>query len=198
MKTATYLFALLGSLLLSRCQPPPVYFFDADPYVKAYQETFNEPLTVVLGKDIENDFAVGDMEVHQFRKSLRITMYYMFEETFTDIQFADQVSPEGYTLQLYRLRPSWQVASSVTDVIGAGDVVVSTSSTRQIVSIRYDGAIYRKNEKIAILDDAVISQLQTFDRKEKPSVFRDGVRELCEVLYKDLLKTKLQSVRIAD
>lgn len=195
MKTIVSALVLLATFSFNSCQPPPVYFFDANPYVSPYQEIFNEPLTIVLGEDIEDSFALGDMDVHQFRKSLRITLYYMFNESFTEVRFAEQVSPEGYTLQVYRLRPSWEILSSSTNVVGTGDVVVATANTKTAASFRYDGAIYQQNEKKAILDGTVLSQKYSYKRKGKPEVFRDGVRELCEVLYKELLKTELQSNR---
>lgn len=195
MRTSACILSLVAVVTLVGCHTPPVYFFDANPYVSPYQETFDEPLTIVLGKDIENSFTVGDMEVHQFRKSLQITLHYMFDESFTEVRFAEQVSPVGYTLHLYRLRPSWQILSSSTNVVGTGDVVVATADTKTSANLRYDGAIYQQGEKKAFLDALVTSQKYTFQRKGKPEVFRDGVRELCEVLYKELLKTELQSDR---
>ncbi len=142
-----------------------------------------------------DNFVIGDeqrMEVHQFRESLRITLYYMFKDSFTEVQFADEVSPVGFTLHLYRLRPAFKVVSSSTSVVGTGDVVVSIPNTRVAASFQYDGAIYREGKKKVILDDEVTSLRTTDNQKQRPEVFRDATRELCEVLYKEVLKTNLQ------
>ncbi len=198
MKTIVATFLLGASVALTGCQTtPPVFFFDANPSVHSYQESFNEPLTIVLGAGIADDFVVGNerrpVEVHQFRKSLRITLYYMFKDSFTEVQFADEVSPTGYTLRLSRLRPAYKVVSSSTSVVGTGDVVVSIPNTRVAASFQYDGVIYRQGQKKSILDDEVTSRRTTDDRKKRPEVFRDATREFCEVLYKEMLKTELQA-----
>ncbi len=198
MKTTVAAFLLGAPFALTGCQTtPPVFFFDANPSVHAYQESFDEPLTIILGTDIKDDFVVGEerrpMEVHQFRKSLRITLYYMFKDSFTEVQFADEVSSTGYTLRLSRLRPAYKVVSSSTGVVGTGDVVVSIPNTQVAASYQYDGAIYRQGQKKSILDDEVTSRKTTDNQKQRPEVFRDATRELCEVLYKEVLKTELRA-----
>ena len=199
MKNLSLLPSMGLILLLGSCRVPSVYFFDADPYTQSYQTSFQQPLTVVIGEDIEDEFTLRDgmkpMEVKQFRKSLRITLYYMLEQSFPEVTFADQPDSSGYTLQLYRVRPGWKVLSESTSVSGYEGVVVSSTSARVAAQIRYDGAIYKNGEKIAILDDEVVGEKSTDAKKRMPDTFRDGVRELCENLYKDLLKTEVQTYR---
>ena len=183
-------------LLMSGCRlrVPTVYFFDADPYTQPYQTSFTEPLTVVLGDDIDDQFTIRDgmlpMDVRNFRKSLRITLYYMFESAFPEVTFADSVNAAGYTLQLYRIRPGWQVAS--TSVSG---YEVVTSHSRVASQIRYDAAIFKNGNKIALLDNTVIGEKTANTKKEMPEAFRDGIRELCEDLYKEMLKLEVQTLR---
>ena len=116
------LLLCVGLLLLGSCRVPSVYFFDADPYTQPYQTSFQQPLTVVIGDDIKDEFTLRDgmkpMEVKQFRKSLRITLYYMLEQSFPEVTFANQPDSSGYTLQLYRVRPGWKVLSESTSVSG--------------------------------------------------------------------------------
>lgn len=49
-------------LLISGCRVrvPTVYFFDADPFTQPYQTSFTEPLTVMIGKDIDDGFTIRD------------------------------------------------------------------------------------------------------------------------------------------
>ncbi len=183
-------------LLISGCRVrvPTVYFFDADPFTQPYQTSFTEPLTVMIGKDIDDGFTIRDgmhpMDVRNFRKSLRITLYYMFESAFPEVTFADSIGAAGYTLQLYRIRPGWQVAS--TSVSGGE---FTTSYSRVAGQIRYDAAIFKNGRKIALLDNTVVGEETAIERREMPEAFRDGVRELCEDLYKEMLKLEVQTLR---
>lgn len=195
MKILTCL-PLVGLMLflLSSCRVPTVYFFDADPYTQPYQTSFTEPLTVVIGDDIDDVFTVRSnrpsMNVKNFRKSLRITLYYMFKEAFPEVTFADEVATTGYTLHLYRIRPSWKVVS--TSVSGY-EVVTSTSFVA--AQIRYEAAIFESGKKVALLDNTVVGEKTAMIKGEMPDAFRDGVRELCEDLYKEMLKLEVQTYR---
>lgn len=175
-------------------KPPPVRFFDVDAYTKPYQKTLHKPLTIVLDEAILDEFLVEgrglrEMEVYNFRKSLRISLYYTFVDTYSEVHFSDQIDTSGITLHLYRIRPSWDIKSTSTSVYGT-EVVVSSTSYEVATLVRYDGVLYQHGEKRLVIDNEVASEKTTFSRRQGPEVFKDAMREMCEDLYKTLVSVE--------
>jgi hypothetical protein len=181
-------------MLASACvpRPRPVTQFNVETYTRPYQTDFDEVLTIVLDPAIQDDFVVREnlwpMQVHNFRNSLKLSLYYTFEDSFQEVRFQDAPSPEGLSLHIYRIRPSWKIHSIDEHVTGAGEVIVSSSTYFVSSLIRYDGVIFRNGEKVKILDEEVISEVVETDIRRWNEAFVDGVREMGEDLYRQLVE----------
>ena len=193
MNLSRYLIFILAVTTLA-CSPRPraVTQFNVPTYIRPYQTDFDDVLTIVLDEMIPDDFEVQDnfrpMPVINFRNSLKLTLYYTFEDSFEEVRFDDQPSPEGLSLHLYRIRPAWKVHTIDEQVSGAGDVVVSSSTYFVSSLIRYDGVIYRNGEKVKVLDEEVISAKVETNIRRWNEAFVDGVREMSEDIYRQLVE----------
>lgn len=189
-----YIYTLLGlcALFTISCVPKPstVTLFNVEAYTRPYQTQFEDTLTIVLDESIPNDFEVKDnfraMKVQNFRKSLTLSFYYTFKNSFKEVRFQDQPSEKGLSLHLFRIRPSWEIKSINNYSNVVGDVAVNGSIFYLSSLIRYDGVLYRGGEKVRVLDDEVVSEKVVADVRQWDEAFRDGVREICEQLYKTL------------
>lgn len=185
-------FFLMLACLASACmnRPRPVTQFNVETYIRPYETQFSGPLTIVLDEAIPNDFEVGEnfrpMQVINFRHSLRLSLYYTFASSFEEVRFQDTIDTIGYSLHLFRVRPDWKIHSVDDHISSAGDVVVSNSTYFVSSLIRYDGMIYHQGKKIKILDDEVLGEQVETDIRQWNEAFVDGVRELCEDLYRQL------------
>lgn len=190
------LLGLVGCLLLCACrsaQFPPAGLFTADTYLRPYKSHLDQPLTIIFGQDIPDAFLVQGaglkkMEVLNFRKSLRLSLYYTFENSVSDILFSDSIAQEGITLHLYRVRPTWDVKSSRTSTT----VVNGNGSSWTYIEygglVRYDGMVYRDGEKWLVLDDTVFGEQTAVRTRYGPTVFQDAIREMCEDVYRKLMQ----------
>ncbi len=184
-------------LVLGGCQSPPVMvnFFSADGYIEPYRENFNEKLTFVFQEGVKDEFTVTgpgvrDIEVQHFRKSLKLSLYYTFVNSFEDVNFADQIDSTGVSVVLYRVRPASEVKSRNSYVSGYDGYVSSGTITEVAALFRYDGIIYKNGRKTLVLDNEVFSEKSTLKKSEMPDVFRDGMKMMCEDLYKEVVKAR--------
>lgn len=188
----TFFFICL--MVISGCQPPPVNFFTADGYIKPYEKNFNEKLTFVFEDGVQDAFEVGGsglkkMDVNHFRKSLKLSLYYTFINSFKEVNFADQIDSTGICVVLYRVRPSWEIKSASTSVAGVEGTTASSPHYDIAVLIRYDGIVYNNGVKRLILDNAVMSEKSATSMSGWPDVFRDSVKVMCGNLYKEVVTT---------
>jgi len=190
-KKSCILFGIV-LMLASACvpRPRPVTQFNVETYTRPYQTDFDEVLTIVLDQAIPDDFVVREnlrpMQVLNFRNSLKLSLYYTFEDSFKDVRFLDTPSSEGISLHLYRIRPSWKIHTIDDQVTAVGDVVVSSSTYFISSMIRYDGILYRNGEKVKIMDEEVIGERVETNIRYWNEAFVDGVREMCEDLYQQM------------
>lgn len=158
-------------------------FFTADAYLRPHQTEIKQPLTIIIDQDIPNNLSAGQLQVTNFRNSLKISLYHTFEYSVPEINFADSVATEGITLQLFRIRPDWQVADRRSGFIVVDGTGGSYTDTDVISIIRYDGIIYHDGKKKLALDETVASEIAAIIRRDLPEVFQDSIRELCEDIY---------------
>ncbi len=192
----------LSLIALCGCAPkPPILgFFETDGYIKPYQKSFGDTLTFVLSQEISDEFVVSGagvrrMDVFNFRKSLKLSLYYTFLDSFKDVRFADQVDSNGVCVVLYRVRPSWEIKSASTSVSGVEGRTVSSTNYQVAALFRYDGVIYKDGEKVSVLDNEVMSEASTYFRSGMPDTFRDGTKQLCGAIYKEVVETEPLSYR---
>lgn len=187
-----FLLPLLVVLFLS-CQTPRAGFFTTNVYLRPYEVQLDHPITFILDEGITEEFTTGRLDVKQFRKSLRLSLYYTFENSAPEITFADSIAAEGITVHLFRVRPDWEVVDSRTDVIVGSEVGIAFSDYEVASIVRYDGIVYKSGKRWFPLDQIVRSEQTTFQRGELPEVFRDGIRELCEDIYRIVADESSQS-----
>ncbi|MEM9833766.1 MAG: hypothetical protein AAF944_24260 [Bacteroidota bacterium] len=168
-------------------------FFTADAYLRPHQVEVKQPLTIIIDQYIPNDLSVGQLQVTNFRHSLKISLYHTFEYSVPKIVFADSVATEGITLQLFRVRPDWQVADRRSGFLVVDGNGGSYTDTDVISIIRYDGIIYHDGQKKLALDELVESETAAIIRRDLPEVFQDGVRELCEDVYQKVTQQAVAS-----
>lgn len=192
MKKYMYALPALCALFTISCapRPRPVSLFNVETYTRPYQTQFEDTLTIVLDEDIPDEFEVKDnfraMKVSDFRKSLTLSLYYTFKGSFREVRFHDQPDEKGLSLHLFRIRPGWKIQSINDYTYMAGDVAVNGSTFYLSSLFRYDGILYRNEEKVRILDDEVVSEKVVVHVHRWNEAFKDGVREMCEQLYKVL------------
>ncbi len=191
MKRHSEFFFAVLLLSLAACAPRPVALFDTETYTKPYETKFEDTLTIVLDEAIPDHFFVQDvglrkMEVSDFRKSLRLSLFYTFENSFREVRFSETPAPNGLTLQLFRIRPFWKLENIDSDVYVVENVSVNTNTYYLSSLIRYDGALYRNGKKVSILDEEVVGEKIVNDKRQWNEAFKDGVKEMCEDLYKSL------------
>lgn len=188
------LFPLLAVLLFS-CQPPSMRagFFTTNVYLRPYEVQLNQPITFILDDEIPEELSIGRLDIKQFRKSLKLSLYYTFENSAPKINFNSNIANEGITVHLFRVRPDWEVTDSRTDMVMVEEIGVSYTDFEVASVVRYDGIVYKNGQRWFPLDQIVISELTTFRRKELPEVFRDGIRELCEDIYRIVADESSQS-----
>jgi len=185
MKTNTVFFSLvLATILCASCARPKAGFFTAESYIKPHYEQLAEPLTIIIDPSIASEFAVGRMDVVNFRHSLRLSLYYTFENSFSNVEFSDSVAEEGITLHLFRIRPDWAVRDRFNSMVVIDGYGWSSTYTEVASLIRYDGIVYRDGEKWLSMDEEVISEKTTLNRRDAPEVFEDGIKEFCEEAYR--------------
>ena len=188
--TFFFLLAMSGCAI----KPQPVNQFNVEAYTRPYQTEFGGVLTIVLDNSIPDNFEVSDnfrpMPVYNFRNSLRLSLYYTFADSFDEVQFAEAPADEGVTIHLFRIRPFWKVHQISEDVSGYADVVVTDQIIFLSSLIRYDGMIYRDGKKSAVLDEEVIGERVETNVRQWNKAFEDGIREMCEDLYRHLAQTE--------
>lgn len=192
MKSYLYTFLGIFVLLASSCVPRPstVALFNVETYIRPYQTQFDDTLIIVLDESISNDFEVRDnfraMKVKDFRKSLTLSLYYTFKNSFKEVRFQEQPSESNLSLHLFRIRPGWKIQSINDYTYMAGDVAINASTYYLSSLFRYDGILYRNGEKVRVLDDEIVSEKVVANIRQWDEAFKDGVREMCEQLYKVL------------
>jgi hypothetical protein len=168
-------------------RPIPVAHFNVQTYTTSYHTYFDDTLSMVLDPSVRDHFLVEDMnfrsmEVHDFRKSLRLSLYYTFADSFREVRFTHEPVEEGITLQIFRIRPGWKIQNVEEDFDG-----YDSSSTFYLSSlIRYDGLILRNGRKMKIIDDEAVSEKVVTRMHWWHEAFVDGVREMCEQLYRSM------------
>ncbi len=194
--------SVLSLVALYGCAPPPptLGFFEIDGYIKPYQKNFGDTLTFFLSQEIPDELIVSGagvrkMDVFNFRKSLKLSLYYTFLDSFEDVRFTDQVDSTGVCVVLYRVRPSWEIKSANTSVSGVEGITYSSTNYQVAALFRYDGVIYKNGVKISVLDAAAMSEISTFYKSAMPDTFRDGVKMFCEAIYKEVVEAEPLSYR---
>lgn len=195
MKISKYLLLVLTGVTLA-CAPRPrtVSQFNVPTYTRPCQTNFESVLTIVLDENIEDNFEVRDnfrpMQIMDFRNSLKLTLYYTFEDSFEEVRFSDQPVAEGISLHLYRIRPFWKVNAIRDNVLSVGDVMISGSTYFVSSLIRYDGVIYHNGEKVKIIDEKVVGEKSETKVRRWNEAFVDGIKEMSEDLYRHLVEYK--------
>ena len=166
---------ILCLLSLSCACSPTIHYFNVMPFIDSHYTKVGERLTLVIDKNIPNDHHFSDtnlqnFKVTNFRQSLRVSLYNTFEASFDEVSVGDQVSDQGWSLILHRVRP-------FHELVPAGE------TTFHKALIRYEASVYYDGEKIKILDEQALSEEVAIFRSEIDDIFEDGIKQMCKQLY---------------
>jgi hypothetical protein len=127
------------------------------------------------------------MKVDDFRKSLELTLYYTFEDSFKEVSIQNEVDNDNLTVVLYRIRPSWEIKSSSTSVVGVEGTTVSNNLHNVATLIRYDGIVLKNGVRVYALDNAVLSEKTSSSIKNWKETFKDAVKILSGDIYRTIV-----------
>lgn len=195
MKTTLWIF-IAFILLSSSCSLPKTTYFETKPFIEAYQEKVNKPITIRFGDAIEDSFYIRSagllkMEVLQFKKSLHTAAINTFNTTYNSVNFSDSMVKEGIYLNIVKVKPGWNRKSITNKSTYANKNSSSSTSIVEVqAEIRYQAVVYLNGEKVKILDNVVYSEKSTTKAKEIVSVLQDGIKVMCEDIYKNVITVK--------
>lgn len=182
----TFLF-----LFYSSCGIRPLGYFSVDPYAKPIGKKVSEPFHIILGENVENDFLVTgegfkEMNVTNFRYSVRQSLINTFEENFENIIFADYPPDKGLALVIYRIRPYWKFCGASDYVYQADGIPYTLNTSYLSAAFQYESSLFLNNEKIRNGDNQAFSEGCTSRIRQVHSVFKNGLKVFSESINRDI------------
>jgi hypothetical protein len=194
MKKLTQIFIVFILFFIS-CGLPKVYFFEAKPYLVAYKEKVDKNLTINFGEEIKDSFIINSagirkMEVFQFKKSLESSLKTTFNDSYNSIIFSDTKSNDGICLLILKINPDWHKKSAITTVSSANGHAQSSTRYEIDSKIYYQIVVFSNGVKVKVIEKEVYSDKSTFLPKETPDLLKDGIKVMCQELYKEVINIK--------
>jgi hypothetical protein len=194
MKKLTQIF-IVTILFFISCALPKVYYFEAKPYLVAYKEKVDKNLTINFGEEIKDSFIINSagirkMEVFQFKKSLESSLKTTFNDSYNSLIFSDTKSNDGICLLILKINPDWHKKSAITTVSSANGHAQSTTRYELDSKIYYQIVVFSNGTKVKVIEKEVYSDKSTFLPKETPDLLKDGIKVMCQELYKEVITIK--------
>lgn len=193
MQTKVLLLSIL-ILLLSGCSRKlrPLGYFAVDSYAKPIEVKIQEPLTIVLQKEIKDTVIVSgqsikNLRVTDFRKIITSNLHTTLSKNFTTVTFGDQKQNQGLTLVIYRIRPYWALKGASNSVYGTDGTTFSSPVEYITANFQYDLTLYRNGVKMVSADGESASEDAFSSVGEVHQVFKNGLRVMCESINRKLL-----------
>lgn len=194
MKKLTQIF-IVSILFFISCALPKVYYFEAKPYLVAYKEKVDKNITITFGEEIKDSFIINSagirkMEVFQFKKSLESSLKTTFNDSYNAMSFSDTKSNDGICLLILKIEPGWHKKSAITTVSSANGHAQSTTRYELDSKIYYQIVVFSNGTKVKVIEKEVYSDKSTFLPKETPDLLKDGIKVMCQELYKEVISIK--------
>ncbi len=189
------LFSLLILSLFYGCTLPTVLYFNTQPFVTAYKTNINNTLNICIDNNIKDSTVIKSagikpMTIVQFRHSLEDALINTFKNTYTDVSVTKTPIQKGLSFILIKVTPDWNKKSSRTVVTGSYGNVSSYTKYELEMKITYQAVIYLNGEKLGVIENTIVSEKSTFKFSDTPDVFKDGIKIMCEDIYKQTIKYK--------
>lgn len=190
------LFLILTfSIIFFGCALPKIYYFEAKPFIEAYKEKVNKNLTINFGEALKDSFAIKtaglkDRDIRQFRKSLESSLKNTFEGSYNSVNFSNTTNKEGISLLIVKMEPSWVKKTIQNTVTGTSNNVQTYTKYELAAKISYQVIVYSNGSKIKVIEKEVLSDKSTFKAKEDPEILMDGIKVMCQELYKEVINIK--------
>jgi hypothetical protein len=194
MKNLTQIFIVFILFFIS-CALPKVYFFEAKPYLVAFKEKVNKNITITFGEEIKDSFIINSagirkMEVFQFKKSLESSLKTTFNDSYNAMSFSDTKSNDGICLLVLKIEPGWHKKSAITTISSANGHAQSSTRYEIDSKIYYQIVVFSNGVKVKVIEKEVYSDKSTFLPKETPDLLKDGIKVMCQELYKEVISIK--------
>ena len=194
MKKLTQIF-IVSILFFISCALPKVYYFEAKPYLAAYKEKVDKNITITFGEEIKDSFIINSagirkMEVFQFKKSLESSLKTTFNDSYNSMSFSDTKSNDGICLLILKVDPGWHKKSAVTTISSANGHAQSSTRYEIDSKINYQMVVFSNGTKVKVIEKEVYSDKSTFLPKETPDLLKDGIKVMCQELYKEVISVK--------
>ncbi|MFZ4799167.1 MAG: hypothetical protein ACOYMA_16825 [Bacteroidia bacterium] len=194
MKKLTQIL-IVSILFFISCGLPKVYFFEAKPYLVAYKEKVDKNITINFGEEIKDTFIINSagirkMEVFQFKKSLESSLNSTFKDSYNSMSFSEIKSNDGICLLILKINPDWHKKSAITSVSSVNGHAQSSTRYEIDSKINYQIVVFSNGVKVKVIEKEVYSEKSTFLPKETPDLLKDGIKVMCQELYKEVISIK--------
>jgi hypothetical protein len=194
MKKITLIY-IVSIFFLVGCSLPKVYFFEAKPYLVAYKEKIDKNITINFGEEIKDTFIINSagikkMQVFQFKNSLEASLKSTFNDSYNSMSFSDTKSNNGICLLILKIDPSWNKKSAITSVSTVNGHAQSSTRFEINSKIYYQIVVFADGIKVKVIEKEVYSEKSSFLPKEAPDLLKDGIKVMCQELYKEVISIK--------
>lgn len=188
-------FSYLLVLTIFSCKLPPVGYFATTPDIRAYKIESEQSLTIVIDQTVLDSFiiksaGIAKMKVFNFRQTISDACNNTFKTTYKGVSIDNKYSQKGVSLVLLKVNPDWNKKSSSTSIIVTNGHANSTTAYELESKISYQAIIYIDGQKKGVLEGNVFSEKSSFKRREIPDLLKDGIKSLCQELYKQTINFK--------
>lgn len=182
-------------LFFNCCKLPTVGYFITQPFIKAYETKFDNNMTIVLDETISDTLIIKSpgikkMTVLFFRHSIEDALKNTFKNSCVEVMISNSFNKKGFSLVFVKLKPDWNKKSSKTIVSGGAGNVRSSTIYELETKISYEAILYLDGKKLGVIDGIVFSEKSSFKPRETPDVFKDGIKKMCEDVYKKTVVLK--------
>jgi hypothetical protein len=189
------IFCVLILLFFNSCKLPTVGYFITQPFIKAYETKFDNNMTIVFDETISDTLIIKSpgikkMTVLSFRHSIEDALKNTFKNSCVEVMISNSFNKKGFSLVFVKLKPDWNKKSSKTIVSGGAGNVRSSTIYELETKISYEAILYLDGRKLGVLDGIVFSEKSSFKPRETPDVFKDGIKKMCEDVYKKTVVLK--------
>ena len=183
---------MITTLMMSRNKTTFLYTF-----THAFKsiEKVNKNITITFGEEIKDSFIINSagirkMEVFQFKKSLESSLKTTFNDSYNSMIFSDTKSNDGICLLILKIEPGWHKKSAITTISSANGHAQSSTRYEIDSKIYYQIVVFSNGVKVKVIEKEVYSDKSTFLPKETPNLLKDGIKVMCQELYKEVISIK--------